>query len=119
MRFDLFHPSRYLVPNHTEDTVKSQLELNLKSAWELGVSFDLAYEETAFSLCPGEKSIAWSINLGEEEVNPDGQGRGTGRKRVKIAQKIMKGTLSYKAIAQAMCERFFDLSQLEQLKKQA
>lgn len=115
---ELFHPSGYLVPNHTERGVLNQLVETLKKAWvsESGeypepYEYGPDAEGNFYVMTIGEKSIKWVLKVPEPVEEPPVDG-----KKKKKAKKpaAMRGTLSYKAVAEAICKDWWDLSNLEQ-----
>lgn len=109
---DLFKSSAYLVPGHTERSVMTQLQATLRQAWvnEAGqypepYTFGPDAEGNSYQMIIGEKSIKWEL------VQPESAEGEEGKKAKK--PQTLKGTIGYKAVAEALCKDWWDLKNLE------
>jgi hypothetical protein len=114
---EIFDSTKYLVPGHTERGVMNQLVETLKTTWEVGFSFDFGpdVEGQFYIMDIREKSIGWLLKQEEapaEPVEEEVQEKGKRKRKKKKGPPPIKGTLSYKGVAEAICQNWWDLSKL-------
>jgi hypothetical protein len=101
----LFDKSNYLVPNHTEKSVKEKLEEILIGLFAVGTTFTLptpAEEPTPdaeLSFTLTAKGYSWKITI------PDPKKEGQRKNKT-------KGSFTWKTLAAALCKDWWDTSQL-------
>lgn len=108
-----FKSERYLVPNHTRKTVLDQLVLTLGGLWAEGTSFPFGPdgEGNNYQLTVTAKGLSWHLDLLEPAPEPAPV---QGKKGKKAAKPLaVKGAISWKNIAEAICQDWWDLRNLE------
>ena len=109
---EAFDSKHFLAPNSTDKDVLDKLTEALKTSWQNGMSFGYPLQDEKgqqtdmFTLTIGPKGINWVQVLSEEQL-----AEGKDKKGKKPAP--FKGTMSYKAIAEAICEDWWDLNRLD------
>jgi hypothetical protein len=92
---EVFKKEHYLVPDHTRPGVLKKLTANLSGAWQAGAQFPFGEdaEGNSYMLTVTEKGVDWEKTAPEEKKQP-------------------KGKITFKSIAEAICEDWWDLNKM-------
>lgn len=109
---EAFDSKKFLTHEHTEKSVLTNLTEALKVAWDAGTEFPFGpdAEGNIYTVTINEKSIAWVLQQPEsKELETEQE---TGKKKRKKKTPPLKGTLTYKMTAEAICKDWWDLNRL-------
>jgi len=109
---ELFKQEKYLVPNHTRQTVLAQLVLALRDAWPVETEFPpfgpLAEANgISVSITVTEKSFNWMYTEPAPPVEEPPPG--SKKKKRKPKATVHRGKMTHRAIAEQICEAWWDL----------
>lgn len=112
---DWFDSKLYLSHNNTDKQVMEQLVESLSSAWPVGTAFNYPLQDEegnptdSFKMTVTEKGVSWVQDLPVPEPEVDASGKKKKTKKV----TPHKGVLTYKRIAEAICQDWWDLDRVD------